>query len=419
MAVVSKPTVASAPPLEIGLRIQLSIMMFLQFAIWGAWFVSFFDYLLKGLNFSGGTSGWIFGTMALGTIFTPMLFGQIADKFLASEKLMALLHLAGAVLLYAMSQVTNSTVMFLTALAYAFVYSPTLALSNSIAFRHIPDGERDFPSIRVIGTIGWIAAGFFIGMVVSDFAPVVDGKKVPIGETAIPLQVAAALSVLMAIYCLLLPATPPTGQGGESFPFLQAVSLLKDTSFAVFFGVSTILAIAMSFYYGLTYSYLKDIGYTDPNSTMTIGQWSELILLPFLPWFLRQIGMKGVLLIGMVAWGIRYAIFSIGGPDTHWLVTPSLALHGICFDFFFAAAFIHVDNTAPKEIRASAQSLFLMLTYGVGMFLGNVLSGELKDVYTQQGITDWQSFWIGPSLGVLVCCVLFALLFRGSFEKKE
>ncbi len=392
------------------LRVRLSIMMFLQFAVWGAWFVAFWPYMEKTLGFEPSTVGLIFSTMALGTIFSPMLVGLIADRYFASEKLMAVLHLIGAGLLYAMGEITQSNLLFLTSLAYALIYGPTLALSNSISFRHVPDAARDFPGIRVLGTLGWIAVSLVVGSILVEFTPVIDGKHLPAYRTNLPFQLAAGLSVILAIFSLALPHTPPTGKAGEALPFVKALVLVKEPSFAVFFGVSFFITIAMAFYYGLTPGFLTSIGVEDPNSIMTIGQWAELILLPFLPWFLRRFGMKGVLIVGMLAWGVRYGVFALGEPK--WLVISSLALHGICFDFFFAAAFIHVDNEAPTDIRASAQSLFLFLTYGVGMFLGGVLSGEIQGMYTVSKVTNWQKVWIIPSVGILVCAALFVLFFR-------
>jgi nucleoside transporter len=411
MGAPATATTSTAPPLATGLRVKLSIMMFLEFAIWGSWFVTFWPYMTDTLKIDPEMTGWIFSTMALGTIFSPMLVGQIADRYFASEKLLAVLHLAGAALLYLMGQATDPWALFAASLAYALIYGPTLALTNSISFRHIPDGTRDFPGIRVLGTLGWIVVGFVVGQGLVLFTPLdSEGKHLPAFRTNLPFVLAAILSLVLAAYSLLLPHTPPTGKAGDALPFRRALVLLKDYSFAVFFGVSFFITIAMAFYYGLTPGFLTSIGVTDPNTTMTIGQWAELILLPFLPWFLFRFGMKGVLVVGMLAWGLRYGIFASGLPKE--VVIASLALHGVCFDFFFAAAFIHVDNEAPSDIRASAQSLFLFLTYGVGMFLGGVLSGQVQGMYTSVGVTDWRSVWIVPTVGILVCAAVFLLFFR-------
>jgi nucleoside transporter len=464
-----------------GLRLNLSVMMFLQFAIWGAWFTVLGNYL-GHIGFDKWI-GSIYGTMALGTIFAPLVVGQIADRFMPSQILMAIFHLAGAGLLYLMSQITpqsasNINIAFLpednversahlfwyAALLYALVYSPTLALSNTVAFTHVPNGQRDFPGIRVFGTIGWIAAGMAVGMLIPKYADQLSAwTKLPLAEfkdpkiTNVPIMFAACLSALLGIWSLILPHTPPKGRAGDAIPFLRAMGLLAHPSFAVFFGVSFIITIVLAFYYGFTGLWLeKKIGVVDVASTMTIGQWSEMLLLPFLPFFLWKFGMKWVLVIGMAAWGIRYYLFSIAQPDWQtvnvpwhdgksFVMTPinpiilTLAFHGVCYDFFFAAAFIHVDNESPHDIRGSAQALFTFLTYGLGMWLGNVLSGKLSfavshELKNESGwqsylklmftdfrpddpnlvtkATDWQIFWTVPAVGVLVSMLFFVLFFR-------
>jgi nucleoside transporter len=401
-----------------GTRINLSIMMFLQFAVWGAWFVVFYPYL-KGKGFSDDQAGALIGNMALGAIFSTMFAGYIADRFFSSEKLMAICHLAGAGLLYWMAQIDSPRqywVLFAVTLAYALLYNPTLALSNSIAFRHIPDATRDFPGVRVLGTLGWIAAGFFI-----DFMYVQTDAGGVVTQTASstngPLLLAAAVSAVLGVYSLLLPHTPPSGSINQGLPFVKAFALFKNFSFAVFFVVSFVITIVLAFYYASTSNFLEvQAGVKKTGSTMLIGQVCELLLLPLLPIFLWRIGMKWVLALGMLCWGIRYALFSQGGPEglPFVLVIIGIALHGVCFDFFFAAGFIHVDNEAPKDIRASGQALFSFLTYGVGMWLGSLLAGRLTSYFTnpETKAVDWQSFWLVPSAGVLASLAIFVIFFR-------
>jgi nucleoside transporter len=427
------------PPLDMGLRLKLSVMMFLQFATWGAWFVIMGNYL-DSRGFTKGEIGSIYGKMALGTIFAPLFIGQIADRFFSSERLMAVLHFLGAGLLYWMAKIDGPVELFSTiiegpvlfywvALLYALVYSPTLALSNSIAFTHVPDGSRDFPGLRVLGTVGWIAANWIIGLLLW-ITPSAAGQ--PMSNE--PFLLGAMFSCMLAIFSLLLPHTPPPGKAGDALPFLKAVGLLKEFSFAVFFGVSFVITIVLAFYYGFTGIYLeKGVGLEGDNvaPVMTIGQFAELLLLPFLPYFLRHWGMKWVLAIGMLSWGIRYGLFSLYAQADMTLLYPlvllGIALHGVCFDFFFAAGFIHVDNTAPPEIRGSGQALFTFLTYGVGMWLGNMLSGALGDLLTTKTldaagkeitVTDWTMFWLIPALGVLFCFAVFVLFFRDKGFKK-
>jgi nucleoside transporter len=456
MADSGAPTPSVAiPSLGLGRWLNMSVMMFLQFAVWGAWFVVLGLYLDKGLKFTGAEIGWIYGTMALGGIFAPMVIGQIADRYFASEILMALLHLVGAALLVAMANVANFTnenlslqlgftqvkvsflVFFVIALAYSLVYSPTLVLSNSITFSHVPKPTY-FPWIRVWGTIGWIVANWSIVLIggVPRLRELFGDKP---EQTNLPLYLAAGMSVLLGAYSFLLPHTPPAGKAGSAFPALRAVGLLRSPSFAVFFGVSFIITIVLAFYYSFAGIYLGD--QTIPRlptdryyvlwpiqfklltvaNIMTIGQIAEMILLPFLPLFLRYVGMKWVLAVGMLAWGVRYLIFSLAsapgmerfvGP---WVVVGSLALHGVCFDFFFAAGFIYVDTEAPREIRASAQALFTFLTYGLGMWLGNIVSGYVVDLcsYGVKNPThDWYTIWLVPSVGVLFSLAVFILFFH-------
>jgi nucleoside transporter len=405
----------TAPPMSGKLRLQLSIMMFLQFAIWGSWFVFFVPYLgSRGFSRTEATA--VFGNMALGAIFSTLFAGYIADRLFSSERLMAVFHLVGAGLLYWMSQIQSPSqygLLFGVSLAYALVYNPTLALANSISFTHIPNATRDFPMIRVLGTIGWIVVGMAADRIFR-----------PAGSSNGPLQMAAVLSAVLGVFSLFLPHTPPAGKAGDAIPILKALALFKDYSFAVFFIVSFVITIVLAFYYAEAGDFLKQRAEVeDLGSVLGIGQWAELFLMLALPLCLRKMGMKWVLAMGMLAWGVRYYLFSIGGPEGFpWvLVLLGVALHGVCFDFFFAAGFIHVDNEAPRDIRASGQALFSFLTYGVGMWLGSVLSGRIADAYTVETvvkngeevkIVDWQHFWQIPSLGVLASLLIFVVFFR-------
>jgi nucleoside transporter len=346
---------------------------------------------------------------------------------------MAVLHLLGAVILCWLATVTEPRLFYWVALLYALVYSPTLALCNSISFTHLPDATRDFPGVRVLGTIGWIVAGLLVTVLLGRFANAPDVKELPAPNFSVllggvrytlPLLLAAALSFLLGVWSLLLPHTPPPGKPGDALPFVRALGLMKEPSFAVFYGVSFIITIVLAFYYNFTGLFLEkgqSVKSEDVSSLMTIGQVAEMLLLPFLPLFLRFLGMKWVLALGMLAWGVRYGLFALGAP--YALVLIGIALHGICFDFFFAAGFIHVDNKAPQNIRASAQALFGFLTYGLGMWLGGELSGRVAKLYTDSstGVINWSSFWTLPSVGVFISFVIFVLFFRdlGKDERAE
>jgi nucleoside transporter len=421
----------AAEALELRLRLPLSVMNFLEFAIWGAWFVVLGQYL-HALKFSGKQIGSIYATMALGSIFTPIFIGAVADRYFASQWLMVILHLAGAGLLFWLAYIRTPGKFYLVALVYALVYSPTLSLSNGIIFAHIPDTERDFPTIRVLGTIGWIAANLFLKVLLKPGEPVNNR----------PLLLAATLSAVLGVFSFLLPDTPPS-EKASLFPFVDALKLLRETSFAVFFSISFLITIALAFYYSFTSLFLEQKVHVRPGNVgplMTIGQWMEIFFLAGFPWitvvaltqwpeiglyfglewFLKTLGMKWVLVLGMAAWGLRYGIFALAKPFP--LVLLGLALHGICFDFFFAAGFIYVAKTAPEEIRQSGQALFGALTYGLGMYLGTEASGwvnqwctkEVLDPATQQKVkvTDWTRFWLVPCVGVVVSLLFFVVLFQ-------
>ncbi len=396
-------------PLDLSLRLRLSVMMFLQFAVWGAWFVVFGVYCgtpvaAGGLGFNGTQIGNLYGTMALGAILSTMVAGQIADRFVASEWLMAICHLGGAALLYAMSTIHDYNALWWVSLAYALLYNPTLSLSNSIAFSNIPDAKRDFPTLRVLGTMGWIVAGVSVDLLLPANS----------ASTNRPLLMAAGLSAALGLFSFMLPHTPPSGKKGDTIPFLRAIKLLADPSFGIFFGISFVITIALAFYYGFAGNYLASLKVEKIASTMSIGQWSELGFMLLLPFSLKRLGMKWVLGVGMAAWALRYALFSIGHPFA--LVVVGVALHGVCFDFFLAAGFIYTDEKAPTEIRGSAQALFSFLVYGMGMWIGNLISGRVVDHYTVATVTDWRHVWLVPSIGALVCLVFFLLIWR---EKGE
>jgi nucleoside transporter len=416
MADTAAPNYASPsakPPLDMGVRLRLSVMMFLQFAVWGSWAVVFGNYCLAptsagGLGFNAEQTGMLGSTMALGAIIATMFAGQLADKVMSSEYLMAIFHLVGAGLLYAMSQIHSYWPLYWTALAYALVYNPTLAIANSLSFANIPDATRDFPTLRVLGTIGWIAAGM-VGI------DIVLGKAAT--TTNKPLILAALLSAVLGLFSFMLPHTPPSGKKGDALPFLRAFKLLLDPGFGIFFGISFVITIALAFYYTFAGPFLQSLNVGAVATTMSLGQWSEIFFMLMLPFALKRFGMKGVLAVGMAAWAARYGLFSLGHPFA--LVLIGVALHGVCFDFFLAAGFIHTDNKAPASIRGSAQALFSFLTYGVGMWLGNIIAGAVVGHFTVNGVANWTRIWAVPAVGAAICLVFFLLLWRDTPGKVE
>jgi nucleoside transporter len=401
----SAPLDYAAPPSDRGATftwIRLCVMMFLQFAVWGAWFVVLGRYLGEGLGFNGAQIGSVYGTMALGAIFSMMIAGQLADRVLSSEYLMAIFHIGGAVLLFALTRVTSYGSFWWIAFAYALVYNPTLAISNSLAFANIRDSVH-FAWVRVFGTIGWIAAGLAVDFVLPAGSDV----------TNRPLLLAAGLSAVLGVLSFFLPHTPPSGKKGDALPFLRAFGLLRDPSFAIFFTLSFLITIALAFYYGFAGVFLGDVKVQNIATTMSFGQMAEIGFMLVLPFALRGFGMKWVLAIGMAAWVARYAFFAGAADGTPYaFILLGVILHGVCFDFFLAAGFIHTDNKAPASIRGSAQALFSFLTYGVGMWIGNMVSGVIVDRYTVNGVREWGSIWLVPAAAAAVCLVLFVILWR-------
>jgi nucleoside transporter len=339
-----------------------------------------------------------------------MFIGAIADRWFASEYVMAASHLIGAVLLFVLAKVKTPFGFYWIALLYALAYAPTLALVNSIVFAHVPDATRDFPLIRVAGTIGWILAGLSLKVLLKSGQPVNNR----------PIMLAGALSIVLGIASFYLPHTPPSGEG--EIPFIAALNLLKEPSFAIFFGVSFLVTIALAFYFSFTAIFLeRRIGVNTENigPLMTIGQMVEIFFMFSLGWFIKTLGMEYVLALGILAWILRYAFFAIGSPFL--LILLGIGLHGICFDFFLGAGFIHVENTAPAGIRASAQQLFSVVTYGLGMYIGTEASGWLNQWLTREEkdpasgaivrVTRWRAFWLVPCVGAVIALALFLLQF--------
>jgi nucleoside transporter len=396
--------------MELGLRIPLSVMNFLEYAIWGAWYVVLGNYL-NTLQFSRKSIGRIYATIPIGAIIAPMFVGAIADRHFAAEQLMGVLHLAGALLLLGMAYIRNSRAFFWVTLVYALVYTPTLSLSNTVIFNNVPS-SLNFPEIRVLGTIGWIAAGLSLRLFIKP------GQQV----NNRPLLLASFLSLVLGGYSFFLPHTPPTEGAGGEIPFLKAFRMFEDRAAAVFLGSAFLVAIALAFYYSFTALYLEQGVKVKPENVgplMTIGQWVEIVFMLSLPWFLTQLGMKTVLVLGMAAWALRYGIFATRPPIP--LVVLGIALHGICFDFFLAAGMIHTQDIAPADIKASAQSLFGVLTYGLGMWIGSEASGLLNQHYTRESTdpttgekvrtTNWGRFWLVPCLGVIIGLIVFVTFF--------
>ncbi len=392
-------------------RIQLSMMMFLQFFIWGAWYVTMGTYLDKVLHASGIQIGAAYSAMAIATIISPVFVGMIADRFFPAQKVLAVLHLLGAGLLYFITTIQHADLFYWILLLYSLMYAPTLALANAVAFRQMTDPRREFPSIRFLGTIGWITVGWMIDRVF----------KIQTEDLSLTFVIAAAASAMLGLLSFSLPDTPPKAKGTKTTLAkvlgADAFVLFKERAFVVFLIASVLICIPLSFYYSFTNLFLTEAGMKNVTSNMTWGQFSEAVFILLIPFFFRRLGVKWMIAIGMIAWGIRFLLFGYGDAgDNLWMLFAGILLHGVCFDFFFVTGQIYTDTKADVKIQSSAQGLITMATYGVGMWIGTLLSGYVKDFYTSGDLVAWKSIWLVPAGIATGVLILFLLLFN---EKRK
>jgi nucleoside transporter len=384
---------------------KLSFMMLLEYFIWGSWYVTMSTYMSTFLNSSGIQIGAAYSALAIATMISPFFIGMVADRFFAAQRIMGVLHIIGAVLLYLATQIQDNATFYWIILLYSLVYMPTIALSNSIAFSQMNDPGKQFPWIRVFGTVGWILAGLFIA-------------RISIENTFV---MAAVSSLTLGVFSFLLPETPPKGKstqtsatsaiGGEAFV------LFRDAPYLVFFIAAILVCIPLSFYYGFANLFLTQAGMENATGKMTLGQVSEAVFILAIPFLFNSIGVKKMIVIGMIAWFLRYICFAHGDISSNeWMLYAGIILHGICYDFFFVTGYMYTEKKAGEKFKNAAQGLFTFATYGLGMFIGTWVSGFVADHFTTNNIYDWTSIWYVPAGIAVVVLIYFLIFFR---EKKE
>ncbi|MBE8720442.1 nucleoside permease [Sphingobacterium pedocola] len=406
------------------IKFKLSFMMFLEFFIWGAWFVTLGRFLPVNLNANDFEIANVFSTQSWGAIIAPFIIGMIADRFFNAERILAVLHLMGAVLMYLMYQATDISAFFPYVLAYMILFMPTLALVNSVSFRQMKNPEKEFSKIRIWGTIGWIIAGLSISFLFAWDS----NEGVANGLLKNTFLMASLGSLVLGLFSFTLPKTPPTKIDSSEKPSfasiigLDAIKLLKDRNFLVFFVSSILICIPLAFYYQNANNFLGEVGMENVTGFMTIGQISEALCLLLLPVFFTRFGFKNTILIGMLAWSIRYLLFAYGdaGSATYMLLI-GIALHGICYDFFFVSGQIYTDSKAGVKYKSAAQGLITLATYGVGQLIGFWVAGYVGTLYGNIKATDigmfWQNVWLVPAAIAFVVFILFLIFFKD--EKVE
>lgn len=404
-----------------GIKVRLSIMMFLQFFIWGGWFVTLGTFLGNNINATDGQIAQAFSTQSWGAIIAPFIIGLIADRYFNAERILGVLHLGGALLMYLMANTTEFSVFYPYVLGYMIMYMPTLALVNSVAFRTMSDPSKEFSTIRVFGTIGWITAGLVISFIFSWDSQ----ESIASGMLENTFMMTAIASAILGLFSFTLPKTPPLVKKGEKIALrdilgLDALKLLTNKNFAVFFFSSVLICIPLAFYYQNANPFLTEIGVTNPTGKMTIGQISEVLFMLLLPIFLKKYGIKKTLLFGMLAWALRYLLFAFGNADELvFMLLGGIALHGICYDFFFVSGQIYTDSKAGEKFKSSAQGLITLATYGVGMLIGFWVAGQISAYYTVGDIHEWKNIWLLPAGFAVLVFLIFAATFKNETIQYE
>lgn len=400
----------------LGVRIRLCIMMFLEFFIWGGWFVTLGTFLGTTIGATDGEIALAFSTQSWGAIIAPFVIGLIADRYFNAERILGVLHILGAILLFAMYRTTTFDVFYPYVLGYMILYMPTLALVNSVSFNQMTNPAKEFSLIRVFGTLGWIIAGLLISYLFKWDS----GTGITQGLLRNTFLMTSVASVALGVFSFTLPKTPPRPHGnGEKLGIteilgLDALALFKDRNFLIFFISSILICIPLAFYYQNANPFLVEIGMENPTGKMTLGQISEILFLLLLPYFFSRFGFKKTIMAAMLAWVVRYLLFAYGDVgNLSFMLLIGIALHGICYDFFFVSGQIYTDSKAGIQFKSSAQGLITLATYGVGMLIGFWIAGEISNAYLlTDGSHEWDSIWLYPASFALIVLVLYGLLFK-------
>lgn len=387
--------------------IMLSFMMFMQYFIWSAWYVTMGTYMKENLDATDVQIGAAFSALAIATMISPFFVGRIADRFFAAQRIIGVLHIFGAIVLFFATKIIDNTAFYWIILIYSLLYMPTIALTNSVAFYQMDDPGKQFPWIRVFGTLGWIVAGLIVG-------------NLGIEKDPATFHIAAGVSLLLGLYSFALPNTPPKAKdvsdstGGIG---TEAFVLFKSKPYLVFFSAAILICIPMAFYYGFANPFLNEVGMNNAAGKMILGQVSEGLFILAIPFLFNRIGVKNMLIIGMLAWVIRYICFAYGYKDPgSWMLYAGIILHGVCYDFFFVTGYMYTEKKAGAKIKNAAQGLFTFATYGLGMFIGTWFSGFVAEKYQQGKTHDWQSIWLVPAEIAGAVLLYFIFSFR---EKKK
>ena len=400
--------------MKIKIKFQLSTMMFLEFFIWGGWFVTLGTFLGNNLNATGAETAMAYSTQSWGAIIAPFIIGLIADRYFNAEKILGILHLCGAVLMFLMSNSTEFTSFYPIVFGYMIVYMPTLALVNAVAFNQIKDPAKEFAFIRVWGTVGWIVAGLAISYIFHWDS----SEAIAQGMLQKTFSMVAIVSLVLGIFSFMLPKTPPKvkGQNNTSLSSilgLDALKLLKDKNFLLFFIGSVLICIPLAFYFQNANPFFTEIGMENPTGKMTIGQVSEVVFLLLMPFFFKKFGFKKTILVGMLSWVLRYVLFAYGNAgELTYMLLVGIALHGLCYDFFFVSGQIYTDSKAGEQYKSSAQGLITLATYGIGMLIGFWVAGKITDMYITAEGHAWEKIWMFPALFAGGVFVLFLVFFK-------